>query len=98
MRGKRKKAIVGSIILIMALFAVCSLDPSLAIRRYILLHGQPINSAKAEIVKNGYHDAKYGELYDVTGYMDPATRDELGVFYLKKKGILWYVASVGTGP
>jgi len=98
MRNRKKVIIGSSIILIMALFAVCSLDPNLAIRRYIFLHGQPINSAKADIIKSGYHDAKYGELYEVTGYMDPATRDELGVFYLKKKGILWYVASVGTGP
>lgn len=25
-------------------------------------------------------------------------QDEIGVFYLKKFGILWVVSSVGTGP
>lgn len=44
------------------------------------------------------NDYQYGHLYDVSHYVDRATGDELGVFYLKKFGPFWIVSSVGTGP
>lgn len=74
------------------------LTPELAIRRYVFLHFKPIQSLTIEIHNMNRNDHTYGHLFDVKGYEDPQTKDELGVFYLKKYGFMWNVSSVGTGP
>lgn len=83
---------------IILLFIITFLSPHLAIRRYALLHLHPISSMKAKITNTHHIDPVYGHLFDVTGYKDYQTGDELGVFYLKKYWIFWDVSSVGTGP
>ncbi|MFC4099093.1 hypothetical protein [Paenibacillus xanthanilyticus] len=83
---------------IAALWIVSFLSPELAIRRYMLLHLHPIDSLTATVANTERKDRAYGHLYDVRGYVDRATGDEIGVFYVKQAGPFWYVESVGTGP
>lgn len=73
-------------------------SPELAIRRYVLFQFQPVQSLTLQIEDKGVFDPQYGYLFDVSGYRDPLTKDELSVFYLKKYGIFWMVADVGSGP
>ncbi|OBZ13842.1 hypothetical protein [Bacillus sp. FJAT-26390] len=95
---KKKNIFIGAAILVIASLFVSSFSPEWTIRRHILGSLQPINSLKAKITTLGRVDAEYGHLYNVSGFMNRATGDELGFFYLKKLGPFWYVASTGTGP
>lgn len=65
---------------IVMLWAMTFLSPELAVRRYMLLHLHPIDSFAATVTKTDFRDDKYGYLYDVRGYVDRATGDELGAF------------------
>ncbi|MFD2114602.1 hypothetical protein [Paenibacillus yanchengensis] len=44
------------------------------------------------------YDKNYGYLYDVKGYKDWSTGEEIGTFYIKKVGPFWSVSSVGSAP
>jgi hypothetical protein len=87
-------ALFGVILLLLISF----LSPDLAIRRYALIHLKPITSINLNSTNMDYYDRDFGHLFDVTGYVDYQTKDEIGVFYLKKYWIFWNVSSVGTGP
>ncbi|GMK36991.1 hypothetical protein PCCS19_00440 [Paenibacillus sp. CCS19] len=98
MANKRLKR--GAIVVISAIimvWIVSFFSPELAIRRHIFLHLRPIQSLTADITDKERHDLQHGHLYEVIGYTDPVTRDDLGVFYLRKHWMFWTVASVGTG-
>ncbi|MBD3922310.1 hypothetical protein H8B09_26380 [Paenibacillus sp. PR3] len=96
-----KRLIKGTIVIIVAviitLWIASFLSPGLAIRRYIFFHLRPLQSYTVEITDKDRHDRQYGYLYEVIGYRDPVTKNDSGVFYLKKHWIFWTVASVGSG-
>lgn len=96
--NKKKLIYISIAISIVLLWLITSLSPELAIRKHILFSLQPITSLKADITDMDRIDELYGHFYDVSGYKERATGGELSVFYLKKRGPLWYVDSVGTGP
>lgn len=95
-KSRRIVMIVLSAIIIAWLISFFS--PGLAIRKYIFLKLQPINSITADITDMNYYDSSYGHLYNVTNFEDTMTGDELGAVYVKKFGPFWRVASAGTGP
>ncbi|RIX60498.1 hypothetical protein D3P08_02770 [Paenibacillus nanensis] len=64
----------------------------------MLVKLHPVSSFTTNIANMERYDRTYGHLYNATGYTDRMTGDELGVFYLKKKGPFWVVSSVGSGP
>lgn len=98
MANKRlKRGTIFVIVAIIIIWIVSYLSPELAIRRHIFFHLRPIQSFTVEITDKERHDIQYGHLYEVIGYSDPATKNDLGVFYLKKHWIFWTVASVGSG-
>lgn len=82
---------------IAVLWVVSFLSPELSIRRYMFFHLHPIQCFTADVKKMELVDREYGQLYDVRGYIDRMTGDEIGAFYLKKAGPFWYVGSAGTG-
>ncbi|WP_262681283.1 hypothetical protein [Paenibacillus sp. J5C2022] len=98
MKFTKKNTLKIVLITLVSLFILSFFSAELTIRRYVFMHLQPINSLKLEIKNMNYFDEEYGYLYDVKGYEDFQTMDELGVFYLKKHWIFWDVSSVGTGP
>jgi hypothetical protein len=83
---------------VILLFLISFLSPNLTIQRYVFLHLHPISSINLNVNNMHHFDRDYGQLFDVTGYEDYQTKDEIGVFYLKKYWIFWVVSSVGTGP
>lgn len=99
MKPKVKRTICAVIIICIMVFGLISfLSPELTIRRYILFRLHPIRSITADVLNSGGFDQNYGYLYDVDGYKERNTGDEINVFYLKKYGPFWVVSSVGTGP
>jgi hypothetical protein len=82
----------------LVLWVVSFLSPEISIRRYILLHLHPIQCFTVDVTKMDLEDRDYGHLYDVRGYTDHVTGNQIGAFYLKKAGPFWYVGSAGTGP
>lgn len=97
---KKRKSIVFIVVvaLIILLWISSFFSPEGAIRRYMLLHLRPISAFTSKITDMERYDPQYGHLYDVSGYVDRMTRDEVNVFYVKKKGPFWYVSSVGSAP
>lgn len=98
MKRKKKLVVTLTAIIVISIWIISFLSPEWTIRRHILEHLQPINSLKADISSMGIVDPEYGHLYNVTKFMDRQTGGEVGVIYLKKAGLFWYVASAGTGP
>lgn len=93
----KQKVLIIVIVFIILLWIISFFSPELSIRRYILFKLHPISSINANISNMGiYNDA--GHLYDVSGYKDWATGEDIYVFYLKKKGPFWVVTSTGSGP
>lgn len=99
LQRKRKRRFIGVSLaaLVILLWISSFFSPELAVRRYVMLHLQPIKSMTVEINDKERHDDQRGYLYEVIGYKDIQTGGDLGVFYLKKYGPLWYVSSVGSG-
>ncbi|ALS28116.1 hypothetical protein IJ21_27200 [Paenibacillus sp. 32O-W] len=97
MKTKRTLLII-VVALLAALWIGSFCSPELAIRRYMLLRFHPISTFIAKISNMGSYDPEYGYLYDVKGYVDRTTGDDINVFYLKKNGPFWIVSSTGTGP
>lgn len=95
--ARRNKLIILVVILV-GLWVTSFLFPELTIRRYILTRLHPITSFTAEITNKEKYDQTYGHMYDVNGYKDTITGDEISFFYLKKHGPFWTVSSAGSGP
>lgn len=97
---KRKKKIAATVcgVTLVVLWLISFLSPELAIRRYVFFHLRPIQSIQIDIHNMERLDREYGHLYNVNGYVNHQTKDELNVFYLKRHGMIWTVDSVGTGP
>ncbi|MFD2611758.1 hypothetical protein [Paenibacillus gansuensis] len=98
MNSYQKGALLFFTVIIVGWF-VTSLSPDLVIRRYILFMGHPVRAVTALIPDSTRNDPKYGHLFlPSEGYREQAAGGEMDVFYLKKFGIIWAVASVGTAP
>ena len=98
MKMRKRHVFIAAAIVVILLWMVSFFSPEGAIRRYMVLHLHPISAFTSKITDMERYDLQYGHLYDVSGYEDRTTRDELSVFYVKKKGPFWYVGSVGSAP
>ena len=98
MKMRKRHVFIAAAIVVILLWMVSFFSPEGAIRRYMVLHLHPISAFTSKITDMERYDLQYGHLYDVSGYEDRMTRDELSVFYVKKKGPFWYVGSVGSAP
>ncbi|WP_168122421.1 hypothetical protein [Paenibacillus sp. HB172176] len=81
-----------------ALFILSFFSANLTVRRYLFLRLHFVSAIRVDINQTNHHDEEYGQLYDVKGYEDIQTRDEINVFYLKRHWTFWSVRSAGTGP
>jgi hypothetical protein len=86
------------VVVCIVIFVIPSFSPELAVRRSVFLRLHPIDALTIDIRKTNIIEKDYGYLYDVEGFVDRLTMDEISVFYLRKSIIGWYVHSIGTGP
>jgi len=97
-KTRKRKAVIYTVLILLALWIVSLLNPELAIRRYMLIRLQPVSAIISNITNTERYDNQYGYLYNATNYEDWSTGEALEVFYLKKIGPFWFVSSVGSGP
>jgi len=98
MKLRKSYVLITPALFVILLWMASFFSPEGAIRRYMVLHLHPISAFTSKITDMERYDLQYGHLYDLSGYEDRMTRDELSVFYVKKKGPFWYVGSVGSAP
>lgn len=94
---KRYKWMI-ALVMIVWIGAVTYLSPELTIRRHLFTHLYLMESFTADVTKNGLEDLELGLLYEVRGYRDRATGDDISSFYVNRNGPFWTVTSSGTGP
>ncbi|NPV91882.1 MAG: hypothetical protein HPY50_14040 [Firmicutes bacterium] len=103
MRKKIKILILSILTLIVianaySMFFQCD-TPEKAIRRYVLLKGNPIEACYLNIKQGDYIDERYGIQFGVEGYYDNLTEMQVMFFYLRQDARgCWHVTSAGTGP
>lgn len=70
--------------------------PEMAIGKYVLHRGNPLEVRNLEISSTTIEDDNYGHGFVVRGYHEDGV--EIPFFYLKQNKDGWVVTSAGTGP
>ncbi|MBC8060160.1 MAG: hypothetical protein H7Y18_05790 [Clostridiaceae bacterium] len=107
MKFKRIIIVILSILLlIIAVFLIAHINPSMSIRTYVFINGHPIGAFKGTVQTNELEykldkdilDKENAMIYDIKGY---AVYSKYGMqienYKVKKRGFLYYADSYGGG-
>ena len=98
LKSKRSKIAALLFIFLFLMWLLSFFIPQLTIRTYMVARLQLVSAFTSNITDMEQYDRQYGHYYRVEGLIDHATGEEIGVFYLQKKGPFWMVSSVGGAP